>query len=684
MAESLGAAVLTVSVDDAQFRAGLNGAQSAAQRFGRSLQSLFSGGQSGQSLTGLSIKLNSLQQELQNVAIGSKRFRELRREIEQTQQALNRANGVAKGSGILGGLATGLAGLGIGAGVTSFLRGSVNAAIELETITKKLSNTLGPQGAGQALAFTRGLSDQLGLSFKTLATSFAGFTAAATAANVPLQEQQQLFAAVSRAAQALGLSNDEINGSLLALQQVASKGTVQMEELRGQLGERLPIAFSAAAIGLGITQEQLIKLVETGKLTSGQFFPALTKGLNELTKGAGGAPTAAQNFQKLGNAWDALQTSFGSNLLPTVTANVEQLTGALEGIGIAQEANKLGFSIGLLGNVFGVIPDNAISAVASLKLLSKEFNLTEQQARALFTDAVKLEGIANISFAKPDQLEAVLARLPGLAEEFRKKNQDTTGLLNAQNAEAAKAVRLAKLRSIEEQKTLDKQLRQDSSNLAVQGIQQRIQLARQLALAQGTSSVVLQNQFDIEDKLRAAQEARLQLTRELAKPGGDGTNGTRSSTRVDELLNASRQANLEVTLAYEQAGASLLKNAKSAGDALRSAQDSLQSTLRGGFQFLTQGMQQEQIARARASIQPLVDRGVIRSGIDISTPDRLFQVASFAESFKSAEQNLVKAQQENTSAIQALAQKDWSVQVSVTGNGSAAAYGDVLNGALAS
>lgn len=684
MAESLGAAVLTVTVDDAQFRAGLNGAQMSAQRFGRNLQNAFSGGQAGQSLTALTIKLNSLQQEIQNVAIGSKRFAELRSQIEQTQRALNRFSGQGRGPGIFNGLAAGLAGLSVGATVAGFLKGSVDRAVELENITKRLSNTLGPQGAGQALSFTKGLSDQLGLSFKTLASSFAGFTAAASAANVPMQEQQQLFAAVSRAAQALGLSNDEINGSLLALQQIASKGTVSMEELRGQLGERLPIAFSAAAIGLGKTQQELIRLVESGKLTSQQFFPALTKGLNELTKGAGGAPTAAQNFQLLGNAFDELQTSFGKDLLPTVTEAVKGLTKVIEGIAIVKDANKLGLGGGALGNLLGIIPDNGVKAVATLRELETQFNLTTEQARALFTDAVKLEGIGNIAFARPKEFEAVLNRLPGLAEAFRKKNEDTTGQLNAQNAAAAKALQLAKDRAAEQQKTLDSQLKQDTSNLAIQGIQQQIQLTNQLALAEGTSLVVLQNHVQVEDRLRAAKEARLNLNRELAKPGGDGTNGTRSSARVDELLNASRQANLEVTLAYEQAGASLLKNAKSAADALDNAQDSLQSTLRGGFQFLTQSLQQQQIARARASIQPLVDSGVIRSGIDISTPDRLFQLASFAESFKGAQQNLVKAQQENTSAIQALAQKNWNVQVSVTGSGDAVAYGDVLNGALAS
>jgi tape measure domain-containing protein len=213
--------------------------------------------------------------------------------------------------------------------VGEFLRQSAQAAIELETVTRKLTNTLGEQGAAGALSFTRGLADELGLSFKTLAGTFSSFTAAATQANVPLAQQQELFAAVARSAQQLGLSNDELSGSLLALQQVASKGTVQMEELRGQLGERLPVAFAATAKGLGLTQQELIKLVESGKLTAAEFFPALTRGLNEISAGPKGAATTAQELGKLTNAIDELKTELGQGLVPAIKPAVEGLKGLI-------------------------------------------------------------------------------------------------------------------------------------------------------------------------------------------------------------------------------------------------------------------------------------------------------------------------------------------------------------------
>jgi len=520
------------------------------------------------SVIALRARLADLQGQLERVAIGSQAFQKLQSRIRATGAELNNAGQQAGAfrnavSGIGGGLAGQLAGIASFGAVVGFFKGSIGAAVQLETITKKLSNTLGPQGAGEALAFTKGLSNQLGLSFKTLAGSFGSFTAAATAANVPIEQQKALFGAVAKSAQALGLSNDEISGSLLALQQVAAKGTVQMEELRGQLGERLPIAFAATAKGLGLTQQELIKLVESGQLTADQFFPALTKGLNELTASAGGTETAAQNFQRLANAWDELMTSFGTDLLPTVVENVKALEGVLKGIGVVMQANKLGLGGGVIGNALGIIPEQGAEAVGALQALQQQYNLTGQQARALFTDAVKGAGGSYNAFGQLNlsakQFEQVLAALPELAEQFRAKNKDTTAELNAQAVATARLLEQSKKRAEEEQKTLDAALKRNQLELDISGIDEQANAAKQLATLEGTELLALQQKLAIND-----------------------------------------------------------------------------------------------------------------------TPEKLFQLAAFAESYKTASDALSKAQIENTNALYELAKKTWQVNVNVDSNGDSTVSGDAI------
>jgi tape measure domain-containing protein len=445
VAESLGRATFDVLLDTTAFRAGIEQVRTLAQRAGQGIESALGSKASRGSLAALDIRITSLKEEIRLVEIGSAKYKELQGAIRNATRERQKAEGAGGGfgpalSGGLGNLA-GAVGVGVGlAGVATAIKDSVQAAVEFESITRKLQNTLGPQGAAGALQFTKGLADQLGLSYKQLASDFGSFTAAASAAGIPLEQQQAVFQAVAKAGQSLGLSGDAVTGSLLALQQIASKGVVSMEELRQQLGERLPIAFSAAAQGLGVTQQELNKLVESGQLTAQQFFPALAKGLNQLTAGAGGVETSAQQFQKLGNAWEELQVAFGESLVPTIIEQVKALTGALKGVKVVIDANKLGLGGGLFGNALGSIPEEGTKAVAALRNLQQQFNLTDKQARALFTDAVKLEGINNIAFAKPAEFEKVLARLPGLAEKFRARYKDVTGELQAANAAAAQGL----------------------------------------------------------------------------------------------------------------------------------------------------------------------------------------------------------------------------------------------------
>ena len=722
MAEQLGEAVLTVRADTQQLEAGLQRVRQQAEQTGQAAQQAFRGDNATgaiRSIAALEGRLQSLRNQYNGVEIGSREFRKLQAEIQRTERELQkvdktlgatfaqRAGGF--GSNLLSALGIGV-GVSAGAVVGGFIKGSIDQAVELENITRKLQNTLGPQGANAALNFTKGLSRDLGLNFKTLADSFGGFTAAATAANVPLETQKGLFAAVSRAGQALGLSNDAIDGSFLALQQVASKGTVAMEELRGQLGERLPIALSATAKGLGISQQELIKLVESGKLTAGQFFPALTKGLNELTAGAGGLETASQKFAKFQNAWEQLQASFGQNLLPGVTATVEQLTKAVEGLGAVNSAKDLGFAgfnlqkafqssvlggpLGFVAGGFAGIDTQAAQATGALNAAAERYNLSQQQAKNIFSQAVKAsggrQGVLGLEFTD-QQFVKLLDEIDIKAKQFRQTNRDITAEQQAQAAAAAQQLEADKAKTVEAQKQFDKRLQSDLSGLDLQGAQDRLNAARQIVGLSEEGQAALQGQLEINSKIRAVEADRLQLKRELDKPvgSGDGANGSQNASKIAELKQRIAVGNIEIETAKverqnsinqilqskaksiaseaQTARKSLEDGARNAAKSLQDAAKSLDGTLRSGFQYLTPQLQQEQLTKARAAIQPLVDSGVIRTGIDISTPDKLFQLASFAESLAPAQQALQQAVERNISATEALTGKDWNVHVQVPG-----------------
>jgi len=409
-----------------------------------------------QTISGLRNRLSELSQTLDKTAIGSRAFKETQSEIARTQLQVDQALGkTSVAVGVLGNALNALGFVGVTYSVVGFLKGSIQGAAELETTTRKLSATLGAQGAAGALSFARETAETLGLSYRSLSSTFGSFTAAATASGVPLQQQKELFASVAKAGQVLGLTNDGINGTFVALQQIASKGVVSMEELRQQLGERLPIALAATANGLGISQQALIKLVETGRLTSAEFFPAITKGLNDLTANASVTLTAAQNFANLQNAWQDLQDSFGTSLLPTVTQQVVNLAEALKGLKVDVSARDLRQS-------FGVTADEATQLVDILKSITKEYGLSDQQAKNLLSNAIATTGATRDFFGELNLgslkttgilngFGQVQANLNREAKDFASKQRDILGETNA--AVAAESQRLAIAKKQNEEKT---------------------------------------------------------------------------------------------------------------------------------------------------------------------------------------------------------------------------------------
>src|SRR5690606_23521584 len=95
------------------------------------------------------------------------------------------------------------------------------------------------------------ISEQYGLELITTTDAYKNYYASAKTAieegRLSFDEMQTIFEKISKSSSMLGLSVDQQEGAFLAISQMMSKGTVQSEELRGQLGERLPGAFEVMA-----------------------------------------------------------------------------------------------------------------------------------------------------------------------------------------------------------------------------------------------------------------------------------------------------------------------------------------------------------------------------------------------------------------------------------------------------
>ena len=274
-------------------------------------------------------------------------LRGLKREVAGVQEQARKPTGTgglledlqsgAKGvSGALNGIRSTLAGLvgvaGVGA-VVQLTRELVQARIEAERLSSllNLKNDGNLVRTGQDLQFLRRVTADLGQEFQTTAELFGKFGFAAKGTRLEGQGVREVFESVLRASTALNLGTADLTGVLLALQQMISKGKVSAEELRGQLGERLPGAVQIAARALGVTTAELDKMLERGELLAEDFLPKFAR---ELDKSMGSAPQqAAKGLQAEINRLSTAVSDLMKALADAGTADAAKST-----IGIVRQA----------------------------------------------------------------------------------------------------------------------------------------------------------------------------------------------------------------------------------------------------------------------------------------------------------------------------------------------------------
>lgn len=152
-------------------------------------------------------------------------------------------------------------------------------------------------------------AERLGFGFETLAMSYSKFGVAAKQTGLTTQETRFIFERMAEAARVARMSTDDFEGSLKAIEQMISKGSIQAEELRQQLGDRLPGAMAIAAKGAGVTIAEFTKMMETGQVgaefvinMARQLGVEYSKYLDEAVKGLaaveGNLETALYKFRE--------------------------------------------------------------------------------------------------------------------------------------------------------------------------------------------------------------------------------------------------------------------------------------------------------------------------------------------------------------------------------------------------
>lgn len=196
------------------------------------------------------------------------------------------------------------------------------------SVTTKSSET-----AAQSYDFLRKTADRLGVQFDALSGNYAKLVAAIPEGTNQLNIANRAFLGVAMAARTLHASNQDTQLMFYAVTQIASKGIVSMEELRRQLGEKLPGVIQIAAKALNTVPEELEKAIRKGIVISEKFLPifgdALIRTFSDSSELA--AKSVSASINRLTNVWvdfvkEVLDSGAGQAIVGVFDALREKLS----------------------------------------------------------------------------------------------------------------------------------------------------------------------------------------------------------------------------------------------------------------------------------------------------------------------------------------------------------------------
>lgn len=300
---------------------------------------------------------------------------------------------------------------------TVFGKASLDAALNLDRLNKAFSTIEGGSARGAArLDYLREVSDRLGQNFYQTAEAAKGFFAATKGTQLE-GDAERIFEGFTEASTALGLTTEQYNRVLLAIQQMISKGKISAEELRQQLGEALPKAVQIFAQALGVETSVLDKMLERGEVS----IDVLSQVGTILHKDFGEAAINAANgvqgeLNRLTSSWEDFKASFmdsdiAASSLQTVRGAVESMTAGVEEYDTALKAS--------------------VPALAAFIAQHKLMNTSLAQGEGIRKNVVA--GLKNFTLATREAADAEIIRL----------EREKLALVQNEKRAAALAARLA-------------------------------------------------------------------------------------------------------------------------------------------------------------------------------------------------------------------------------------------------
>jgi tape measure domain-containing protein len=225
-----------------------------------------------------------------------------------------------------------------------------------------------------AIAQVESLSKQFAIPQEIITRQFTKLAASVIGAGGTLEDTEKTFKGVAAGIRGTGGSLQDLESALVATSQVFSKGKVSAEELRQQIGERLPGAFTLFAQSLNMTPAQLDKALEDGKVSLqdfGKFAELLFARFGKSAEAIVNSPAAAGD--RLQTSLSKLSENIGKLLAPIGAAFQNTFAAIVIAINEAASALVKFFNLN--------IADRVGEYAANVKTLQAAYDKADGQAK---------------------------------------------------------------------------------------------------------------------------------------------------------------------------------------------------------------------------------------------------------------------------------------------------------------
>ena len=276
--------------------------------------------------TKLQDEISAVKQNNAEIRKAQKEFDVLNKKVAAADKAVGRFSDANRK---INGLASSVGNLMAAFGVTTGLYLFANIAKDIYQVTKQLQSLdlalKMVSGSQEEFAnnqsFLKNLAEQYGIEIKGLTKNFTEFWVASKG-KLEAEQIKAIFTSISKSVAVMGLSVEQQDSAFLALQQMMSKGTVQAEELKKQLGNALPGAVKAATMAyqalhpeLKVTEKLFMEQMKAGKVLSSELLPELAKAYEKLygIENVKRAETLQAAQERLANSWTDLVRSMNES-----------------------------------------------------------------------------------------------------------------------------------------------------------------------------------------------------------------------------------------------------------------------------------------------------------------------------------------------------------------------------------